>query len=141
MISQKKGYFKRKKASSERRINVGSTLLTIEDVNQFLKQWEGKYIKISKYEKKDHDETLLKLDNVSYAKKTRRIDDYESKYTLQLNGAGKVRISRTDFQPLPNSLYEIPLEDNTQYKYDGARVTLNTDRGVYTIEITSEFVD
>lgn len=114
------------------------TLLSIEDFNKLLKQWEGNYLKITKYEKNGHHETLLKLNKVSYEKKTRRIDDYEAQYTLQLNGAGKVRISKDDFEPLPNSLFEIPLEDNTQFKYYGSRFALNTDRGVYTIEIAPE---
>ena len=117
------------------------TLLPIEEFNELLKNWEGKYIKVSKYEKNDHDETFLKLNRVSYKKKSRRVDDYEPMHTLELNGSGKVRIAQDDYEPLPNSLYEIPLEDNSEYKFDGSRFSLNTDRGVYIIEIAPESAD
>lgn len=112
--------------------------LSIEGFNTLLNEWEGQYVKVAKYEKNDHDETHLKLNKISYSKKTRRIDDYESMHTLQLNGSGKVRISVNEFEPLPHSLYEIPLEDNTQYKYDGNRLAINTDRAVYTIEMATD---
>lgn len=115
---------------------MSETLLPIEEFNSLLKKWEGEDIKITKYEKNDHDETYLKLNKVAYDKKTRRIDDYEPAYTLQLNGDGKVRVSQDDYEPLPHSLYEIPLEDETQYTFDGVRFSINTDRGVYTIETT-----
>ena len=91
-----------------------------------------------KLEKSDLNETRLKLNKVSYDKKERRIDDYEPKYTLQLNGAGKVRISEERFEPLPNSLFVIPLEDNTHYYFDNSRFTIKNDRGTYAIEIISE---
>ncbi|WP_404450615.1 hypothetical protein LG329_09675 [Virgibacillus necropolis] len=109
--------------------------LSVEEFNELIKQWTGKNIKISKQEIRDNDETLMKLEDISYSKDTRRIDGYEAMHAIQFNGSGKIENEDHNFKPLPSSTYEIPLEDTTQYQYDGSRFALNTDRGAYTIEL------
>ncbi|SFB30486.1 hypothetical protein SAMN04488072_11477 [Lentibacillus halodurans] len=108
--------------------------LTIEEFNELLQQWNGETIKISKHELDDLDETIMTLQNISYDRNTRRIDDYEPKHALQLNGIGRIETDAVDTQPLPSSLYEIPLEDNSLYEFDGEQFLLSTSRGVYKIE-------
>lgn len=109
--------------------------LTVEQFNELLSQWTGKNIKITKYEIGDHDEALLELDSVSYSKDTRRIDDYEPMHSLFLNGLGKIENEGHDFVPLPSLVYEIPLEDSTEYQYNGNHFALTTERGTYKIEL------
>ncbi|WP_163969335.1 hypothetical protein [Oceanobacillus halotolerans] len=109
--------------------------LSVEEFNEMLHQWNGETIKISKEELDDHDETILDLDNISYSKDTRRIDDYEPMHSLHLNGTGFTETDDVqEYQPLPSSLYEIPLEDSTIYQFDGNQFRLITERGTYTIE-------
>ncbi|ALX49576.1 hypothetical protein [Lentibacillus amyloliquefaciens] len=108
--------------------------LTIEEFNELLQQWHGQSIKISKHELDDLDETLMTLQDTSYERNTRRIDDYEPMHALQLNGTGTMKTDAIDAQPLPLSVYEIPLEDNTLYEFDGQQFLLSTSRGVYKIE-------
>ena len=109
--------------------------LTVEQFNELLKQWDGKTIKISKHELDDLDETVLDLSAISYTTDTRRLDDYEAMHTLNLNGDGKTLTTAEQFQPLPASLYEIPLEDTSLYEFDGKCFIISTDRAVYKIEL------
>lgn len=109
--------------------------LSIEEFDELLNKWVGKDIKITKHELDDNDEALMDLESISYSKDTRRIDDYEAMHTLQIIGIGKVENENNEFIPLPSSTYEIPLEDTTKYQFDGNRLTLNTERGKYTIEL------
>ncbi|WP_010531326.1 hypothetical protein [Lentibacillus jeotgali] len=108
--------------------------LTVEAFNDLLQQWNGKTIKISKHELDDLDETLMTLQGISYERNTRRLDDYEPMHALQLNGTGTVETDASNVQSLPSSVYEIPLEDNTLYEFDGKQFLLSTSRGVYKIE-------
>lgn len=108
--------------------------LSIETFNEQLQQWNGNTVKISKHELEDKDETILELQDVIYETDTRRLDDYQPMHTLKLNGTGKIENEAHNLQPLPSSVYEIPLEDSSQYQFDGSRFVLNTDRGRYTIE-------
>lgn len=119
-------------------MNMGQDLLSIEAFNELLNKWNGKKIKIAKHEIGDDDETFMKLRDISYAKDTRRIDDYVPKHALQLNGVGEVENEDNELEPLPSSEYEIPLEDSAEYQFDGNKFTLNTDRGVYTIELAGQ---
>ncbi|GGB46549.1 hypothetical protein F3157_10845 [Virgibacillus dakarensis] len=112
--------------------------LSVEEFNQLLHQWNGQTIKVSKHELNDFDETLLELQDISYSTNTRRIDDYEAKHALQLNGSGSIITDTNDLQSLPSSLYEIPLEDNTLYEFDGSRFLVSTSRGVYKIELVND---
>ncbi|MFC7063836.1 hypothetical protein [Halobacillus seohaensis] len=111
--------------------------LSVEEFNQLIRQWNGETIKISKHELDDDDSTLMELNDISYSTDTRRIDDYEPMHTLQLNGNGQTQTDSEELQPLPSSLYEIPLEDSTIYQYDESRFSLITDRGTYTIELAT----
>ncbi|HLR63510.1 MAG TPA: hypothetical protein VK097_13930 [Lentibacillus sp.] len=108
--------------------------LTIETFNDLLQQWNGETIKISKHELDDLDETLMMLQDISYARNTRRLDDYEPMHALHLNGTGTIETDASNAQSLPSSVYEIPLEDNTLYEFDGQKFLLSTSRGVYKIE-------
>lgn len=113
--------------------------LSIEEFNEMLNQWNGETIKVSKEEVGDVDELVMSLESISYQTDTHRIDDYEPKHTLQLNGRGKVETEFSNMEVLPESMYEIPLEDSSTYAFDGSQFRLTTDRGVYTIKaITSE---
>ncbi|WP_077622927.1 hypothetical protein [Sediminibacillus massiliensis] len=112
--------------------------LSVEEFNELLQQWNGKTIQISKRELNDQDSMLIELNSISYSKDTRRIDDYEPMHTLQLNGPGLIETGDEQFQPIPSSYYEIPLEDSTLYQYSDSQFTLVTDRGTYTIEIATE---
>ncbi|MDC3417400.1 hypothetical protein [Aquibacillus salsiterrae] len=108
--------------------------LTIEEFNQLLQEWNGETIKISKQELDDQDNTIMKLHSISYENNTRRVDEYEPRHALILNGAGTVETDQQSNQPLPSAYYEIPLEDSTLYKYDHSQFSLITDRGKYTIK-------
>ena len=112
--------------------------LTVEEFNELLQKWNGQTIRISKHELDDNDDTLLKLESISYSKDTRRIDDYEPMHSLLLNGSGKIQTDTNEYQPLPESYYEIPLEDSTLYQYNDEQFFLITDRGTYKIEIASD---
>ncbi|WP_106495811.1 hypothetical protein [Lentibacillus sp. Marseille-P4043] len=109
--------------------------LSIEEFNELLKQWNGQTIKVSKFELDDIDETVMNLQDISYSRNTRRIDDYVPMHALQLNGSGAVQTDATNPQSLPTSLYEIPLEDNSLYEFDSSHFLLSTERGVYKIEL------
>ncbi|MEC5423903.1 hypothetical protein QGM71_10420 [Virgibacillus sp. C22-A2] len=114
---------------------MDENFLSVEEFNELLSKWSGETIKIMKQELDDTDETVMKLKAISYDKNTRRIDEYVPMHTLQLNGTGNVQTTAADLQSLPESMYEIPLEDTSLYEFDGSRFSLTTDRGVYTIEI------
>ncbi|WP_431802299.1 hypothetical protein [Halobacillus andaensis] len=108
--------------------------LTVEEFNQLLQQWSGETIKITKQELEDEDSIIMQLNDISYETDTRRLDEYEPMHALHLNGTGTTQTNEQDLQPLPSSLYEIPLEDSTQYQFEGDRFSLVTERGSYTIE-------
>lgn len=110
--------------------------LSIEEFNELLTQWNGRTIKISKLELDDLDETTVALETITYATNTRRLDDYEPMHALQLNGTGSIHSDTTDaHQILPSSLYEIPIEDDSLYEFDGTHFLISTSRGVYKIEL------
>lgn len=111
--------------------------LSIEEFNELFNKWTGKDVKVLKQEIGDNDETLMNLEKVSYLEHTGRLDDYEAKYTLQLNGMGKIENDKNEFEPLPSPSYEIPLDDTTQYQFNGSRFTVKNDRGLYTIELNN----
>ncbi|MFD2043476.1 hypothetical protein ACFSTA_03700 [Ornithinibacillus salinisoli] len=111
--------------------------LSIEEFNDLLQQWNGQTVKVTKHEMDDLDQTVLHLRDVSYARNTRRIDDYEPMHSLHLNGDGDITtgVTNSTHQPLPTSMYEIPLQDDSLYEYDGQKFLISTDRGVYKIEV------
>ncbi|RKQ35693.1 hypothetical protein [Oceanobacillus halophilus] len=109
--------------------------LSVEEFNELIRHWNGRKIKIVKHELDDFDETLMDLSAISYSKDTRRIDDYEPMYSLNLNGSGVIETTMNNYQSLPSELYEIPLEDSALYEFDGSRFIVSTSRGVYTIEV------
>ncbi|WP_101841964.1 hypothetical protein [Halobacillus sp. Marseille-P3879] len=108
--------------------------LTVEEFNQLLQQWSGETIKITKQELEDEDSIIMQLNDISYETDTRRLDEYEPMHALHLNGTGTTQTNEQELQPLPSSMYEIPLEDSTQYQFEGDRFSLVTERGSYTIE-------
>ena len=114
---------------------MGYRTLTIEGFNDLLQQWSGKKVKIVKHETGDLDETFIELRAVSYAKENPTIDGYEPLHSLHLNGAGVIETTMNNYEALPSDLYEIPLEDDALYEFDGTRFIVSTSRGVYTIEL------
>ncbi|MDL4840892.1 hypothetical protein [Aquibacillus rhizosphaerae] len=112
--------------------------LSVEEFNELLQKWNGQTIKITKNELDDDDKTVMELNSISYARDTRRIDDYEPMHALYLNGTGYVQTDANEPQSLPESHYEIPLEDSTLYQYNNSQFHLITDRGTYTIEVTQD---
>lgn len=110
--------------------------LSIEEFNALMQQWSGRKIKITKHEINDIDRTVMNLQSVSYDQNTRRIDDYAPKYSLLLNGDGQIEtLTALSNEPLPSSNYEIPLEDNSLYEFNGKKFIITTDRGIYKIEL------
>ncbi|GGP09152.1 hypothetical protein [Oceanobacillus neutriphilus] len=110
--------------------------LSIEEFNALIQQWSGRMIKITKHEINDIDQTVMNLQSVSYDQKTRRIDDYVPRHSLLLNGDGQIEaLSTMSNEPLPLSNYEIPLEDNSLYEFNGRKFIITTDRGIYKIEL------
>lgn len=107
--------------------------LSIEEFYDQLQKWSGQKIRIKKEEMDDQDETLLELDDVSYAKGS-SIDDYIPNHALHLNGNGVVETTLNNYEELPSATYEIPLDKDTIYEFDGSRFFIRTSRGVYLIE-------
>ena len=108
--------------------------LSIEQFNELLQNWNNDKVKISKLEIDDLDEIIMQLEEVSYKNEVPTIDGYEPVHSLQLNGQGMIETENDGSQPLPSSLYEIPLENDTLYEFDGTTFLISTDRGVYKIE-------
>lgn len=114
---------------------MDQSTLSVEEFNELLGQWNGKDIKIIKQEINYIDEVLISLETSSFSKNSERLDDYEPLYVLQLSGTGKVKTADNNYVPLPTPIYDIPIEDDTSYQFDGSIFTIETDRGIYTIEI------
>lgn len=118
-----------------RRDGMEHQFLSVEEFNRQLQQWNGQQIKITKHEMDDVDKIVMHLQDISYDLNTRRIDDYVPRYNLLLKGDGRIEtLASMSNQPLPASVYEIPLENNTLYEYDGEKFFITTERGVYKIE-------
>lgn len=107
--------------------------LQIEEFNELLQQWNGQQIKIVKREMDDTDEILLDLKGISFTK-SESIDDYIPRYSLQLNGSGVIETTMNNYEALPSETFEIPLEEEATYEFDGTRFTISSSRGIYTIE-------
>ena len=114
---------------------MGYRTLTLEEFNELLQEWRGKKVEIVKHETGDLDKTLIDLSVVSYAKEDPSIDGYIPRYTLHLTGAGVIETTMNNYEALPTDSYEIPLEDDALYEFDGNRFIISTSRGVYTIEL------
>ncbi|WP_152657797.1 hypothetical protein [Oceanobacillus sp. CFH 90083] len=111
--------------------------LSIEEFDALIQQWNGKRIKITKHEIDDIDQTIINLQSISYDQNIRRIDSYIPKHSLLLNGDGQIEIlTAMDNEPLPSSNYEIPLQEDSLYEFNGKKFFITTDRGVYKIELT-----
>lgn len=110
------------------------TFLTIEQFNTLLNKWNDKQIKISKVEMDDLDEVVMQLEKIAYKNEIPTIDGYEPIYNLQLNGEGMIQSEHNPSQPLPSSQYDIPLENNSLYEFDGTKFIVSTNRGTYKIE-------
>ena len=113
--------------------------LSIEDFHEKINEWVGQQIKISKWEMDDVDETVLYLDKISYEKDTRRLDDYKALYTLHLEGEGFIQTDTkySQLEPLPAPSYEIPLEEDALYEFNGEQFIISTERAVYKLELAS----
>ncbi|MFD1451852.1 hypothetical protein [Oceanobacillus sojae] len=110
--------------------------LSIEEFNTLIQQWNGEKIKITKHEINDIDQTIINLQNISYDQNMRSTDGYVPKHSLLLNGDGQIEtLAAMDNEPLPSSTYEIPLQDDSLYEFNGKKFFITTDRGVYKIEL------
>lgn len=108
--------------------------LSIEQFNELLQQWTNSKIKISKWELDDVDEVIMHLDKVTYVNEVPTIDGYEPIHTLQLNGTGSIETEQNMTVPLPTPMYEIALENDSLYEFDGSTFYINTSRATYKIE-------
>lgn len=113
-------------------------LLTLEEFNNMLRQWSGRRVKVTKHEMDDLDEAMIDLNAVSYAKQ-QSLDGYVPRYALHLNGDGMIGTHANQYEELPGDVFEIPLEENALYEFDGTRFILSTSRGVYTLELLDNF--
>ncbi|MFD1068112.1 hypothetical protein [Oceanobacillus locisalsi] len=110
--------------------------LSIEAFNTQIQQWNGRTVQITKHEINDIDQTVIHLQSISYDQNTRRIDDYVPKHSLLLHGDGQIEALPTmSDTPLPSSHYEIPLEDDSLFEFNGQKFFISTNRGVYKIEL------
>lgn len=114
---------------------MNNLFLTIDELNDLLNQWTGQYIRVTKHEIDDLDRTVIDLESISYNKSHDTIDDYQSKYTMHLNGVGHVMTEQNKARPLPENQYDIPLEEDALYEFDGAGFIISTERGIYKIDI------
>jgi hypothetical protein len=108
--------------------------LSIEEFNEKIKSWTGKNIKITKKELNDLDEMEMELQSISYTNNEQGIDDYVSEHSLVLSGEGQIENEENQMEPLPAPHYEIPLDDTSNYHFDGKLFNLKTERATYTIE-------
>src|SRR5690625_6960799 len=99
--------------------------LTIDELNELLNQWTGQYVKVTKHEIDDLDKTVIDLDSISYNKNHDTIDDYQSKYTMHLNGVGHVMTAQNKARALPEDQYDIPLENDALYEFDGTEFIID----------------
>ncbi|HLR79678.1 MAG TPA: hypothetical protein VK119_03745 [Bacillota bacterium] len=107
--------------------------LSIEQFDELLHQWIGFPIIIEKIELQDKDEIQMHLDHINYAKNTPSEDGYQGIYALQLNGEGTIQ-TMNDNQPLPEHIYEIPIEETSLYEFNGSQFLLSTERGIYKMK-------
>lgn len=97
-----------------------------------LKKWDGHDLLISKLENEDHDQTVLRLEEVEMKECGETIDGYVPDVALLLKGQGRVILENIE-EPMPSNSYEIPLDSLYDIHYDEIRLYLATKRGSYTI--------
>lgn len=103
-----------------------------------MRRWSGKRIKVVKHEMSNLDEALINLGDVSHMKKPESLDGYGSRHALHLNGTGMIETDMNKYEELPANVFEIPLEEDALYEFDGTRFILSTSRGVYTMELLED---
>ncbi|HEY4599741.1 MAG TPA: hypothetical protein VIG73_00385 [Cerasibacillus sp.] len=111
---------------------MASPFISIEEFHDVLQNWAGNEIRIEKIETNQHNQVDLFLQSTHYERNLHNLDDYESRYTLKLNGPGSVQgelMSAT----LPEEVYDIPLEPTTLYEKKGNELTITNDRAVYKL--------
>lgn len=115
-------------------MNGEKDFLAIEQFNTYIQNWSNSKVKIMKLEMNDYDEVTMDLDSITYKNEILTIDGYEPIHTLQLNGTGTILTESSMSEPLPSPTYEIPIEKNTLYEFDGNTFIISTDRAVYKLE-------
>lgn len=108
--------------------------MSIEQFHDILQSWTGNVIQIEKIESEHHNHVVLLLQSTHYERNLHKLDDYESRYTLKLNGPGNIYgefMSTT----LPEKVYDIPLEPTTLYEKNGNKLILTNDRAVYKLTL------
>lgn len=114
---------------------MNSEFITLEQLTNMLSQWHGKQVTISKVEMDDYDEVFMQLEDITYQSESNHLDPYEPSFTLQLEGTGKKYTDHGQYEELPSSSYEIPLQKSALYEYDGQQFLISTERGTYKISI------
>lgn len=109
-----------------------NTQAEIEELISSLRAWDDAEVLISKEEKGDRDQTVLKLSDISLTNNGETIDGYFAPLSLQLSGDGRTIMEDTDV-PLPSGTYNIPMNELHDAHFDGMRLYVTTDRGSYTI--------
>lgn len=69
----------------------------------------------------------MHLDKVTYVNEVPTIDGYEPIHTLQLIGTGSIETEHNMSVPLPTPMYEIALENDSLYEFDGKTFFINTN--------------
>ncbi|WP_248928076.1 hypothetical protein [Paenibacillus hamazuiensis] len=104
-----------------------------EQLAQWLETCRNRPVHIVKKEQDDVDEVRLTLENAVFARSERSDpDDYVASSALRLHGDGTVTSDGGDV-PLPNGVFEIPLDGHWHSQADGQSLRITTDRASYII--------
>ncbi|TCP28970.1 hypothetical protein EV207_1133 [Scopulibacillus darangshiensis] len=104
----------------------------IQMIKQSLSKWGEERILVIKEENGDTDQTMLNLERVDIGAEFDPIDDYGSDQSLQLVGRGQTLFENHQ-AALPYQSYDIPIENIYDVSVNQKRITIQTDRGMYTI--------
>jgi len=104
----------------------------VKEITDWLEQFRGQELVITKLEQQDEDLTQVQLKEVSLDTPAHaQDDDYIPQYELVLHGDGIVM--NENQAPLPGKKYEIPLQGDWQSSIEESTLHLTTDRAEYTI--------
>ena len=101
----------------------------IGQISDWLDTRKGHSLFISKHENNDTDQVELNLQEVSLGQlESPDLDGYLASHTLVLYGEGKIRNSSGDEFPLPQGIFEIPLDGSFQAAETGEALNIHTGR-------------
>jgi hypothetical protein len=106
----------------------------IEQISDWLETKKGHSLFIRKQESNDTDQVELNLQEISLGQLERPdIDGYLASHTIILYGEGKIRNSSGEEFPLPQGVFEIPLDGTFQAAEMGEALNIQTGRAHYVI--------